>query len=235
MKDKFEKLLFQRPKIRGTHGYVKPDNKDLSKDLKGEYKKNKGKNGKEKYYSYAPVKKFLLSRVGKCWDKVYAEMSEHFDSGTGRFLMDAIKFFIEFHTSFDEDGDICDSRGKKLVDYPRYRFPTFYIHPKNKTLERVKKTVKFQKRKKELGIIEYEKKFYYRYDGIWYEVDKKKPDEWLMVHRWDKVYSDSFYEGQSKNSLIEKYGEFVVCLVKKQVNSKMCKKLNEKVFNLQIG
>ena len=101
MKEKFEKLLFQRPKIRGTHGYVKPDNKDLSKDLKSEYKIRKGMNGKEKYYSYTPVKKFLLSRVGQLWDKVHSEMSEHFYSNTGIFLMDAIKFFIEFHTFFD--------------------------------------------------------------------------------------------------------------------------------------
>lgn len=227
MKEKFEKLIFQRPKVRGTHGYVKPDNKDLSKDLKSEYKIRKGMNGKRKYYSYTPVKNFLLSRVGQLWDKVHSEMSEHFYSDTRIFLIDAIKCFIEFHTFFDEDGDICDSRGKKLVDYPGYRHPTFYIHPKSKTLERVKKTVKFKKKKKELGIIEYEKKFYYLYDGIWYQVEKEKPDQPKYIKAWDKVYFDAFYSYQSKYSLIQKYGEFVICSKKKQVNSKMCKKLNE--------
>lgn len=230
MKKFFHKLLFESPK-RGGYSYNKPSKNDLDGDLNKKYKKAKGSSGKEKSYEYRAVKNFLNSRVGQDWDKVYSELSKTAVGYTGLKLKDAIDYLVEKKAYFDEDGVLRDSRGIELVS--RYWFwPTFYIHPKTNQLCKSKpKTLSYKKRKIVKKIVELDGKKYYKHDEIWYRVEISQPESFLMLHRWDKVYSDVFYKYQSKNSLIEKYGSFIICIDKQQVNSRICKKLNAKTVH----
>lgn len=222
MKEKFVRLMFERSKF-GKKGNILSNKRSVDEYI-DEHKNSIKRGYRDGYYSYAPVIKFLNSKVGKCWDDVYSEMSTHFNGYCGHILKNAIDVLVEKDICVDDDGDLADSKGKKLKDYRNWYRNNFYINPKTNTLEKIKAVrIKYRRYKQPKTIIRYNGKKYYKYKNIWYEVEttnsnSEKPDVF-----YDIIYT-GYYRNLYKYYCI--YGEHIICISKKQANARICRKLN---------
>lgn len=226
MKRFFKKILFESPK-RGGYTYVKPSNKDLSADLKNEYKKAKHFGGKEQSYEYRPIRNFLNSRVGKNWDDIYSEMSKEFSGYTGSILKDAINFHVTFKVYLDENGEWRDSQDRRIE--PSFSSWTqFFVHPKTNALCKIAgDRERYRRKKYPKTIVQLNGKRYYKFEEIWYEVEVEK----LPSTKSDVFYQDELFSRRNWSidsfKAYRKYGESLICISKKQANSRICRKLNE--------
>ena len=83
-----------------------------------------------------PLKRFLTSKVGKYWDKVYSELCEKMDKSTvsGLHVFNHLWGFVELHY-WIEDGTLYHFRsGKRNKLYSTSSWPQFYIHAKTGVL-----------------------------------------------------------------------------------------------------
>ena len=96
-------------------------------------------NGGTKYQedNLSPLARFLESRSGKHWDKVYSELSQQLDknSTTGlhvfQHLWDYVTLYVEL-----EEGKVWDLHGRELNS--AWRRPRFYVHPISGVLTKAK-------------------------------------------------------------------------------------------------
>jgi hypothetical protein len=94
-----------------------------------------------------PLIRFLNSKVGKHWDKVYSELCQKMDKNSmlGKHLNDhlfqfvSIKVVIEDKKVYPKDGWLAH---RELTSYEKY--PRFYVHPISGVLMKARQ----QKRKK---------------------------------------------------------------------------------------
>lgn len=105
---------------------------DLPKRISSGRHRQHGWTAKEFSDLISPLKRFLRSRVGKSWDKVYSELSQNLDkrSLTGRHIWLHVWMEVERDCSVGDDG--------KIYPNPKYgrRLPIhgLYIHPKTRIL-----------------------------------------------------------------------------------------------------
>jgi len=102
----------------------------------------KFRNGGTRYQTdnLQPLIRFLHSKVGKYWDKVYAELCEKMDKSTmlGKHLFDHLSELVETRAYF-ENGKIMGNRRGKPEELASRWWPQFYVHPKNGILMKVKR------------------------------------------------------------------------------------------------
>ncbi|MFN0108905.1 MAG: hypothetical protein ACKVZH_08620 [Blastocatellia bacterium] len=108
------------------------DYDDMPKRVSGSRNKHVRSSGAEtKSFSdlLGPLRRFLRSNVGRPWDKVYSELSQHLDKrkATGIHIFDHARWEVEQECFVDEDGKVRSSRGHRLVS-------GLYVHPVTKLL-----------------------------------------------------------------------------------------------------
>ncbi|MGB0932007.1 MAG: hypothetical protein ACPGVB_14580 [Chitinophagales bacterium] len=100
-------------------------------------------SGTTKYFgdNVKPLKRFLNSKVGQNWDKVYSELSNKMDKRTvsGQHLFEHIFQYVEADTAWI-DGKVYRSNGTKMF---RNRWHggrlQLYVHPISRTLHRFRR------------------------------------------------------------------------------------------------
>lgn len=93
--------------------------------------------GINRHRSYRfPVEKFLQSRLGKHWDKVYSEMKEEFDSRTyaADVFFKTLKHYVTINCWFDEDKVLRTVKDYRLFNDQGSEVEGYYVHPKSKCL-----------------------------------------------------------------------------------------------------
>ena len=89
-----------------------------------------------------PRKRFLESKEGKHWDKVYSELCQKMDSNsmTGQHLLQHLFDYVELNVEIIQGKvyGVGGWRGRYELYYFS-RHPKFYVHPKSGCLIRVKK------------------------------------------------------------------------------------------------
>ena len=105
------------------------------------------RNGGTKYPNdnLQPLIRFLHSKVGKFWDKVYAELCEKMDKNSmlGKHLFQHLAELVETKAYF-EDGKIMGTLRGKPQELASGRWGVqFYVHPKSGVLMKIKRTRKY--------------------------------------------------------------------------------------------
>lgn len=137
-----------------------------------------GWNAKEFSDVLGPLRRFLRKNVGRPWNSIYSELSQHLDkrSLTGLHIWDHIKYEVEQN---------CDIKDGKVVHLRRYwnewrPVEGFYVHPVTGLLQEAPyKRYRYRPREdpdvKKLGrLLEHR-----RVLGIWYLVEYQLIERWL--------------------------------------------------------
>ncbi|WP_020530232.1 hypothetical protein [Flexithrix dorotheae] len=130
-------------RVKTQKGYNKKMvGKDFEFSPKQESIKIKGGNSKMLNDNLSPLIRFLDKRVGKYWDKVYAELCEKMDKNS------LLGQHLESHL-FDFVATKVEIENKKVYKLGNFggrtelasfsRWPRFYVHPKSKVLLKAKK------------------------------------------------------------------------------------------------
>lgn len=130
-----------RWKIKKQKGYQK---KYVGRDFEYARKQEgmKMRNGHTRLQSdnLQPMIRFLHSKVGKYWDRVYAELCQKMDKNSmlGQHLFTHLDEFVETK-AYIENGKIMGTkRGKPYQLYSTPWFTRFYVHPKSGVLMKAK-------------------------------------------------------------------------------------------------
>jgi hypothetical protein len=138
MRRDVHKVMSERPKGGRTWGSKTPREKQVALDLLGDQideNSNNIRQGRQKYRSIRDnvLERFLVNRVGRKWDKVYAEACEVADprSFHGAEVRDGLKrlvateCWLEGRTWMSHDWRGCPQVVRGL-----------YVHPKSRLLLR---------------------------------------------------------------------------------------------------
>lgn len=191
MRADFTKVLTERPRSGGP-SYKdirkKKDRKKIDEDECG-YKEGMrypyGYNKKNFTDLIGPLYKFLRSRVGKPWDKVYSEICKNLKgrSTQQQHLLQHLAWAVTTDLAF-ENGKLVHANG---IPFPRYRYfsfkDMFYVDPRDGILKaptekqlkqrREQEKKRLYERRKQRG--DFDKltvggKTYRRDYGIWYQI-----------------------------------------------------------------
>lgn len=77
---------------------------------------------------FAPLQRFLHSRIGKLWTSVLAEISQPGNRDVSR-LVDEVLNFVTVTCSLGGDGEVID------LNYGGWKVSGFYVHPTSGTLQ----------------------------------------------------------------------------------------------------
>ncbi|MDP3697780.1 MAG: hypothetical protein Q8R55_07275 [Candidatus Taylorbacteria bacterium] len=103
---------------------------DLPKRISSSRHRQHGWDAKEFSDLIGPLKRFLQSRIGQHWDKVYSELSQSLDkrSLTGRHIWQHVWIEVERNPRIGSDGQV-------RAGFPySYVVHGLYIHPKTGVL-----------------------------------------------------------------------------------------------------
>ncbi|MFK7906773.1 MAG: hypothetical protein AB8B69_16695 [Chitinophagales bacterium] len=100
-------------------------------------------SGNYKYFGNTakPLKRFVNSKVGQNWDRVYSELNKKIDkrTGTGQYLFEQLLLYVEADTVCIE-GKAYRSNGEKLFDNRWHGSRIqLYVHPISRTLHRFRR------------------------------------------------------------------------------------------------
>lgn len=131
------------------------------------------------------MEKFLRSRVGQPWDKIFSEIAQEFKKrNLERHEMErSLAHYVEMNCwKGAESGKIYNSKGVELSAQPIYKRDQFYVHPLSKCLAIIlyKKKKKDDKPKDFIKIDE--TRAYEKTNGCWFLVTYKKNEyyaEWM--------------------------------------------------------
>lgn len=174
-------------------------------------------NDKSSYSKYAHeihvMQKKIESLVGQPWDMVYSKIKSEFNDKCLKYMN------VELNC-YTENGNVYDSKGELLSNtFHRMYVDEHGILQKNSPY----KWPKVRKPKKKIVMVDGQK--FYKYGGIWYEVQTKP----CTQHRIDLIWPmdiDIFYGQMTVYKAYSIYGESVYCTYKKQCGHRTCKKLN---------
>lgn len=156
-----DKLIVERPRRGSRHapnepkGYKKRQSKCDIEDLPTKESMSAGRKhgweAKELNENLNPLRRFLQKQVGRPWDKVFSELSEHIDmnSTVKRHIWQHVFDTIEDKTFIGPDGEVW-TRGHygghdSPLTYSSYK--NLYIHPVDGLLKQVKKPKDYKKNK----------------------------------------------------------------------------------------
>lgn len=89
----------------------------------------------------APLKRYLMKQVGRPWDKVYSEISEHLDTGSTvkQHVRDHLSDFILIKVSVDRDGGFMATRHWGGPQPPQSWWARLYVDPNDGLIKRTDK------------------------------------------------------------------------------------------------
>ncbi len=89
----------------------------------------------------APLKRYLMKQVGRPWDKVYSEISEHLDTGSTvkQHVRDHLTDFILINVSVDRDGGFMATRHWGGPQPPQHWWAKLYVDPNDGIIKRTDK------------------------------------------------------------------------------------------------
>ena len=133
---------------------------------------------------FALLSRFLKSRVGQPWDKVYSEICAEADarSFAGHHLREWLEYAVEQNCLVDESGTVRNARGMEIGSCRRGEF---YVHPVTKKLEVIIKP-RMRRRKLPRTVFEMDGQLYHEHEGVWYRVQMAE------VPRKSKWYYDTW-------------------------------------------
>lgn len=254
MRKDMKKVITEAPR-RHDWGNAKGRHKDkfqmdelpmtvpMSKDGFGFHKKTK-----EFSDHLGPLHRFIHSRVGKPWNKVYSEICENIKPTTTvqKHVLDHVKWMVETKTFIGEDGEIYSkSYNGQIWSIGTYSGREFYVHPTTGILCVAEtRSHKYKRKEPDWRKVISDELQLHRIDGIWYEVwlrkfpvyEKKVPSFYPGIMNTvyegsmglkDAAYDLPVFSVGNVSFLEEKYGKRGwFCYKKVQLNSKSLKKHN---------
>ncbi|MEM7296929.1 MAG: hypothetical protein AAF391_01535 [Bacteroidota bacterium] len=125
-----------------TKGY---DKRNVGNDFQWAKSKEgmKIRSGGTKYQTdnLKPLVRYLESKQGKFWDKVYSDLCQKMDKNTllGQHLFDHLMDFVETKVTIESGRIMSLSSWGGLKELYSGFYPQFYVHPKSGVLLKVKK------------------------------------------------------------------------------------------------
>lgn len=134
MREDMAKVIVERPRVKC--GVPKGYKGRLQRTPLGEEWKRESikyasrRNAKYLNENLAPLRRFLRSRCGRPWDKVYGEICERINrnSAVQLHIWQHLVEFVHMKTT-EVGGEVRDSKGKRL-------WREFYVHPRTRLLRR---------------------------------------------------------------------------------------------------
>lgn len=233
MRKDMKKVIIERPRIKQSWGYVKnrqfgwkfvptedDDNSPKMQKMRPVYERNEHND------LISPLERFLQSRAGRQWNKVWAEICENNKDFMGYHLRRHVRYLVDF--------PCVNSWGNLELHGYLFRpwHNRFYVDPQTGIL---KLGVKERRRyrptphKSKFRILGNQK--YYLYKEIWYRV-------WTVPFVPDPGKSSGYlprndaFLGKERTFLeyykiLDAYGEYSLVVRKEQAGSKECRKLRQ--------
>ncbi len=269
MRPDMAKVLCEEPRHGGFGGKSKPPkgyHKALRKEMESEApRKHETTSPAGKYGGYGggqkifgehlgPLKRYVLSCVGRKWDDIYSEICQHIDKGNvvQKHILTHLFDYIEKDVRI-EDGKIYEALptpkrwGKSAYPYVETRKLT-YVHPDTGILCRTPTRPRPAKKKNMKLVLAGEKHCYVQDDkGIWWEcwLDSfRQPEKykyffthtlkdykpkWIYAYRYAKEW-DVFLRRHVQDGagiLNKTYGKNLYCFKRRQLNKSEIRKLKK--------
>jgi hypothetical protein len=168
-----------------------------------------------------PLRRYLQSQVGRPWNKVHSEISQHLrlDSAVQSHVLDHLDDYVAKHVE-EIDGELYSWSGYSVGH--RLRSP-FYVCPRTGLLRENKQYRDGKRQRKKLQLptdrVEIDAWHHYcRIGGVWYEVCLK-PLNQEAIGRWDVVLKTRV-DWQLMSELRERYGLPAFAVSKRQLNKR---------------
>jgi len=220
MRKDMKKVIIERPRVGG--GYLKNKKDMIDNDSPTREKMNyRDWNKKEQTDLLGPLYGFLRKNVGRKWDDVWSEICKNNKDYMGRHLKNHVSYMVELNCT-EVDGVVYDSKNEEVFVY-KYGF---YVV--DGILKQYKEESRKYKKPKS-KFVDFEGKKYLKWDGIWYEVTVKQFDRRNKLPLLKDAFIDLPYgdEWTIGNILWKAYGEWVTCVTKKQIGSRLVKKIEK--------
>lgn len=164
MRQDMKEIIIDRPRKSGrpdTYHTVTKDPEVTWEKMQAPYQIRKSLNDR-----LAPLRRFLQSRVGHQWDKVYSEICEKADSRslTGNHLREHVSWMVSFDCKREKNGDVFDVKGY------RPRAGEFYVEGDGILRQYNPKPFRF-KRPTPPSIPIADLSEYQKINGLWFRVD----------------------------------------------------------------
>ena len=218
MRKDMSKVLVERSRIpgRASKGRLTQKNKEDSPN-KQSMKKNH-LDRKQLNENLSPLKRFLHSKIGQHWDKVFSEISENLKttSTVQQHVRDHVFDFVHKNVVIGDDKKLM-VMGKWSGTFRELSNNSLYICPKTGILKKHKiekvKAKPFDKFNREINYLSSEKSQLYFEDGTLYKVFKNKDtDEWSIFEHANVTHARSDfsqrYTWMHKQSILRFFHEF---------------------------
>lgn len=143
---------------------------------------------KRNYPTFKPLLKFLKSKIGQHWDKIYSEIVQRIPYDV-RAKNDPIDWYVALNVTINPDKSIFDEKKRRMIslDGKTSDWEHFYVHPVSKVLHRLKLKTKPKLSEKEIGIKNAEIKKR-KADNVRLKKERKKSETFDNILR--KKYGD---------------------------------------------
>lgn len=187
MRSDMAKVIVERPRVSGGHGKGRRmDARVLDPEtaVSREGMRRAHASRKQLNENLAPLQRYILSNVGRPWDKVLSEMSEHIrlDNAVQRHIMQHVYQFVHLHVE-ERDGRLYElpshngNRNSPLDDQYNGN-PVLYVCPRTGLLKRVKIRKNWRREQRDRlrmsdpdVVVVNDLTQYRRIDGMWYRVE----------------------------------------------------------------
>lgn len=208
MRSDMYKVIIQRPRAGGgskeAKGYWRGQQRiadDESPHREG-MKKKWSSNRKYQTDLLGPLRRFLRSRLGQHWNKIYSELCEHVDK------RNIVQAHLLDHVAWEVAKDVVIKDGEIVSFDWRTLWQEFYVCPKSGVLKSFKKKSRRKTSEKPSYYVVDAKRQYRCIDGLWYEVTLKplpkptslsqdvilkRPAAYLNPYEAKQVYGDTVY------------------------------------------
>lgn len=234
MRKDMSKVIVERPRVGRAAAGLRPGRTRTLVDDDGEpikakgAREPKGREQKTKHFNetLSPLKRYLASNVGRPWNKVYSEISEHLKptSTVQQHVRDHLKDFVAINTRM---------KGGVVVVTPRFGgersladdWCLYYVHPRTGLLRKNEKFKRWTIRQREarqkaeaeraarMRVIDAKTQLHLL-KGIWWEVKLAKIPQ-------GQAYADVIYRAELTDMPAETlYGRPGVFACEKQQLSK---------------
>lgn len=195
MRKDMSKVIVERPRVGRAAAGLRPGRTRALVDDDGEpirakgAREPKGREQKTKHFNETlnPLKRYLASNVGRPWNKVYSEISEHLKptSTVQQHVRDHLQDFVATKTSMKAGSVMVTPRfgGERALQDD---WCLYYVHPRTGLLRKNEKYKRFSSRQREarktqeaerakrMRIIDAKTQLHLLEDGAWWEVKLAK-------------------------------------------------------------
>jgi len=203
MREDMFKVIVERPRWGSRHA---PKAK-LRKDKVPDRKRATGRRQALEQHGYtkclnenlAPLKRYLMKQVGRPWNKVYSEISEHLDPShtVKQHVRDHLTDFVMVNVTVDRKGRYLGMRSEWSSPVtPEHWWAKLYVDPNDGLIKRTDKLcrkigvrnyrdkVRESRKRRALGIrydhnlrVLTETRFLLKQKGCWFQMDTDVPPE----------------------------------------------------------